>query len=116
MPDGPNFSFWLSFPSLYPGHFLLTHLLMDKLRAAEQARIINNTALAYKLGNIDFDDINCEKKEYKAGDAYSQSKLALVFFTQKLAKELQGKQCKMIITCVEETKIRGYKFHYLKLQ
>ena len=66
---------------------------MDKLKAAEQARIINNTALAYKLGKIDFDDINWQYKEYKAGEAYSQSKLALVYFTQRLAKELDGELC-----------------------
>ncbi len=75
----------------FSGPFLLTHLLLDKLKASAPSRIINNTALAYQLASIDFEDIQAEKKEFIPGEVYGQSKLANMLFTRKLAKELEGK-------------------------
>ena len=74
------------------GPFLLTHLLLDKLKASAPSRIINNTALAYQLASIDFEDIQAEKKEFISGEVYGQSKLANMLFTRKLAKELEGEK------------------------
>jgi len=69
----------------------LTHLLLDYLKKSAPSRVVNVTALAYQLGELNFDDINLEKPEvFKPGTAYSQSKLALVLFTTKLAKYLEG--------------------------
>ena len=74
------------------GHFLLTNLLLDKLKtASDGARIINITANAYRLGAINFDDLNFDQHEFNAGEAYSQSKLAILLFTYQLAKHLDGK-------------------------
>lgn len=36
------------------GHFLLTNLLLDKMKKSQQARIVNVTSLAYKCKNFDF--------------------------------------------------------------
>lgn len=75
------------------GHFLLTHLLLDKLKSSPTGgRIINVTASAYKLGELaeHLDDLQFERREYKNGDAYVQSKLAVMLFTRKLAKYLEG--------------------------
>lgn len=75
----------------FPGHFLLTHLLLDELKTSAPSRVINITALAYQLGEINFDDINLEEQEvFKPGTAYSQSKLAMMLFTYKIAKYLEG--------------------------
>ena len=65
-------------------------LLVPRLRAAAKARVVNVTALAARLGVMDFDDLLFEKKPYVAGDAYAQSKLAVVLATRRLAKELEG--------------------------
>lgn len=65
---------------------LLTHLLMDRLKSSAPARVINTSASAYQLGQIDLDDVNFEKKEYKSSEAYAQSKLAVVMFTREFAK------------------------------
>ena len=72
----------------------MTHLLLEKLKAAPGGgRIVNLTANAYKLGELDTSDLQFEQREYKAGDAYSRSKLAVMLFTYELARRLQGKYC-----------------------
>ncbi|KAM5209186.1 retinol dehydrogenase 13 isoform 2-T2 [Hipposideros larvatus] len=72
------------------GHFLLTNLLLDKLKASAPSRIINLSSLAHVAGHIDFDDLNWEKRKYNTKAAYCQSKLAIVLFTKELSRRLQG--------------------------
>lgn len=71
----------------YLGHVLLTHLLFDTMKKSAPARIINTTCAAYKLGEIDFDDINFEKREYTQAKSYSQSKVAVAMFTKTFARK-----------------------------
>ncbi|XP_056423447.1 retinol dehydrogenase 13 isoform X3 [Hyla sarda] len=82
--------FEMQFGVNHLGHFLLTNLLLDRLKESGQSRIINVSSLAYIAGDIDFDDLNWEKKKYNTKAAYCQSKLANVLFTNELAKRLQG--------------------------
>ncbi len=71
----------------YLSPFLLTHLLLSRLKQSSQARIINITSVDHFLGKIRFDDLQTTK--YILGTrAYGQSKLALVMFTRQLAKNL----------------------------
>ncbi|XP_067845380.1 retinol dehydrogenase 13-like isoform X2 [Heptranchias perlo] len=72
------------------GHFLLTNLLLEKLKNSGNGRIINVSSLAHIVGQIDFNDLNWEKKKYDTKAAYCQSKLANVLFTKELAKRLHG--------------------------
>ncbi|XP_036162549.1 retinol dehydrogenase 13 isoform X3 [Myotis myotis] len=72
------------------GHFLLTNLLLDKLKASAPSRIINLSSLAHVAGHIDFEDLNWEKRTYNTKAAYCQSKLAVVLFTRELSRRLQG--------------------------
>lgn len=89
--------FKLSWPPSLPdsflpsGHFLLTNLLLDKLKESAPSRVINLASLAHIVGDIDFEDLNWEKKKFDTKRAYCQSKLANVLFTRELAKRLQGK-------------------------
>ncbi|XP_061390412.1 retinol dehydrogenase 13-like [Musca vetustissima] len=71
------------------GHFLLTNLLLDHLKAAAPSRIIVVSSWMYALGRIQTEDLNSEKS-YNDFRAYAQSKLANVLFTQKIAKILKG--------------------------
>lgn len=71
------------------GHFLLTHLLLDYLKASSPSRIINVSSVAHTRGFIDTSDFNSEKN-YDPKKAYEQSKLANVLFTRELAKRLKG--------------------------
>ena len=69
------------------GHFFLTNLLLDRLKEAPSARIVNVSALAHIFAKMNFDDINLEMS-YSPWPAYCRSKLANILFTQALAKRL----------------------------
>jgi NAD(P)-dependent dehydrogenase (short-subunit alcohol dehydrogenase family) len=69
--------------------FLLTELLLGRLKASAPARIVTVSSGAHATGRIDFDDLQGERA-YSGPRAYNQSKLANVLFTYELARRLQG--------------------------
>jgi len=73
------------------GHFLLTDLLLERLRASAPARVVVVSSDAHKGARhgLDFDDLQAERK-YKWAKAYSKSKLANIYFTRELARRLDG--------------------------
>ena len=72
------------------GHFLLTNLLLPRLKEAPSARIVNVSSKAYRWSKgIQFDDINSENC-YNPQVAYGHSKLANILFTRSLARRLKG--------------------------
>jgi NAD(P)-dependent dehydrogenase (short-subunit alcohol dehydrogenase family) len=70
-------------------YFLLTNLLLDRLKAGSPSRIINVSSGAHGGAVLDFDDLQGERG-YDGNEAYSQSKLANILFTYELARRLQG--------------------------
>jgi NAD(P)-dependent dehydrogenase (short-subunit alcohol dehydrogenase family) len=71
-------------------YFLLTNLLLDRLRESEKGRIINVASGSHRdVSGIDFDDLQSEK-EYVGKRAYAQSKLANILFTYELARRVEG--------------------------
>lgn len=84
-PDG----YEATFATNHLGPFLLTNLLLDALKAGAPSRVITVASGAHRMGKINFDDLQFEKK-YRAMGAYSQSKLANVFFGYELARRLKG--------------------------
>src|SRR5437867_6768352 len=78
-----------TFATNHLGHFLLTNLLLEVLKASAPSRIINITSSAHRGTEMEFEDLQGEKK-YSGYHAYSQSKLANVLFTYQLAKRLDG--------------------------
>jgi retinol dehydrogenase 12 len=70
-------------------YFLLTELLLDRLRRSAPARIVNVASDAHKFGALDFDDLGNERR-YRAMRVYGQSKLANILFTNELAQRLEG--------------------------
>jgi len=70
-------------------YFLLTLLLLDRLRASAPARVVNVASDAHRFGKIDFDDLGRERSYGWVG-VYGQSKLANLLFTFELARRLEG--------------------------
>jgi NAD(P)-dependent dehydrogenase (short-subunit alcohol dehydrogenase family) len=69
--------------------FLLTNLLLERLKASAPARIVTLSSGAQAMGRINFDDLQGER-DYSGQRAYNQSKLANVVFTYELARRLAG--------------------------
>jgi retinol dehydrogenase 14 len=69
--------------------FLLTNLLLERLKASAPARVITVSSGVQAAGRIDFDDLQ-GARSYSGQRAYSQSKLANIVFTRELARRLQG--------------------------
>ncbi len=71
--------------------FLLTNLLLERIRASAPARIITTSSGAHHGAHIPFDDVNAERG-YRTGgfSRYGQSKLANILFTTELARRLEG--------------------------
>ena len=65
--------------------FLLTELLLPRLKRSAYARVVTVASQAHAQGWIDFDDIQGERS-YSGARAYSQSKLANILFTHELAR------------------------------
>jgi retinol dehydrogenase 14 len=67
--------------------FLLTNLLLDRLKQSAPARVVTVASNAHVQGRIDFDDLQGERS-WSGARAYNQSKLANVLFTYELARRL----------------------------
>ncbi len=81
--------FEVMFAVNYLAPFLLTNLLLEKLKASAPARIINVSSESHQAGYIRIDDLQ-SKKPFKIMRGYGQSKLALLLFTYELAWRLEG--------------------------
>ncbi|KYH25048.1 short chain dehydrogenase [Halalkalicoccus paucihalophilus] len=77
--------------------YLLTHELMDSLRASAPARVVVTASGIHTRGELAFDDLKMER-EYSALDAYARSKLANVAFTLELADRL-GDDADIVANC-----------------
>lgn len=83
--EGIEYTFALN----HLGYFSLTNLLLDSLRSAGDARIINVSSQAHKIGKLDLGNRNSHGN-YNAMMAYAQSKLANILFTYELSRQLSG--------------------------
>jgi NAD(P)-dependent dehydrogenase (short-subunit alcohol dehydrogenase family) len=67
------------------GHFALTNLLLPRIAD----RVVTVSSPAHRVGRIDLDDLNWERRRYQRWGAYSQSKLANLLFTLELERRLR---------------------------
>lgn len=86
-PQSTKDGFELQLGTNHLGHFALTGLLLDRLRAGNDARVVTVSSLEHKPGRIDFDDLQSER-DYGPRDAYRRSKLANVLFALALERRL----------------------------
>ncbi|MGE4424819.1 MAG: oxidoreductase [Solirubrobacteraceae bacterium] len=66
------------------GPFALTNLLLDRITD----RVVTLSSMMHRTGKIDLDDLNGERRRYRAWPAYGQSKLANLLFTLELDRRL----------------------------
>lgn len=71
----------------YLAPFLLTHLLLPLLEAADAPRIVNVAGETARFSRLRLDDLN-RRRRYSVLGAYGQSKLALVMFSRLLAERV----------------------------
>jgi hypothetical protein len=82
------------FHLIYPGHFLLTALLIQPLKAAAPSRVVVLSSKAYKRADkLAFDEMNFShfsEKSFNQWAIYGRSKLYNILFARELAKRLEG--------------------------
>lgn len=81
--------FELQFGTNHLGHFALTGLLLGMLAQTENSRVVNVASGMHKAGRIDFEDLNWEKRPYKAWRGYGDSKIANLYFTYELNRRVK---------------------------
>ena len=93
------------FATNHIGIFLMTHLLLDTLKASAPSRIITVASkglITYPFLNIEFDNLNGERK-FSTQHAYYHAKLAQVMYTYDLAERLKGTG--VTVNCVRVTNV-----------
>jgi NAD(P)-dependent dehydrogenase (short-subunit alcohol dehydrogenase family) len=78
--------FEMDFGTNHLGHFALTNLLLEYITG----RVVTVSSQAERMGRIDFDDLNWERRPYQSSRAYGQSKLANLLFTAELQRQLSA--------------------------
>lgn len=76
------------------GHFLLTNLLLERLRASAPARVVVVSSDAQHFASLSrkLEDLNWEKKKYSGMRAYGNSKLMNTLFANELTRRMQGER------------------------
>ena len=104
------------------GHFLLTNLLLDRLKQNAPSRIVIVTSKLFESGVIDFSNLNGEKGLVVKGrmnPAYCNSKLANTYFGIELAKRTENSGVNIYMVCPGFTytglfrNVKRSWFHYI---
>jgi NAD(P)-dependent dehydrogenase (short-subunit alcohol dehydrogenase family) len=90
--------FELQFGTNHLGHFALTGRLLELLVKTDGARVVNVSSGAHKIGNLNFDDLNWEKRSYSAWKAYGDSKIANLYFTYELDRRIKAHKLGLLVT------------------
>src|SRR5437870_13197807 len=81
--------FEMSFGTNYLGHFALTGLLLARMEARQDARVVTISGALHRIGRINFDDLQ-SKRRYDRSRAYAQSKFATLLFAFELDRHLRS--------------------------
>jgi len=76
------------FATNHLGYFLITHYLLDLLKAADSARIVNVASLAHRFTNMRWDDLQAEKS-FNSWIQYGHTKLMNILFNKELGYQLK---------------------------
>lgn len=104
------------------GHFLLTNLLLDRLKECAPSRVVVVTSKLLESGTIDFTNLNGEKGlpvKGRMNSAYYNSKLANAYFAVELARRTEGAGINVYMVCPGFTytglfrHVKRSWFHYI---
>ncbi len=70
--------------------FLLTQLLIDRLKESAPARIIQVNSEGHRFGGLDIEDINWKERRYNGYRSYGASKTAQLLTVWEFADRLKG--------------------------
>lgn len=93
--------FGIEFGVNHLGHFLLTYLLLQRLKEAQGGRVVTLSSMAYRWGHIDLEALAVNRHlgtgrySWQFFQAYCNSKLCNMLFTHELAMRLKGSN----VTC-----------------
>ena len=79
----------MTFATNHIAYFVVTHLLLERLKATPGARIVSTASHAHKRAKMDFNDLQSEK-HFSGFGMYDRSKLMNILFTRELAHRLAG--------------------------
>ena len=79
----------MTFATNHIAYFVVTNLLLERLKATPGARIVSTSSDAHRRAKLDFKDLQCEK-HYSGSGMYGRSKLMNILFTRELARRLEG--------------------------
>jgi NAD(P)-dependent dehydrogenase (short-subunit alcohol dehydrogenase family) len=78
-----------TFAMNHVAYYVLANMLLDQLKAAGTARIVNTASDAHRGAKLNFDDLQSERG-YRGFAVYKKSKLANILFTRELARRIAG--------------------------
>jgi NAD(P)-dependent dehydrogenase (short-subunit alcohol dehydrogenase family) len=84
-PDGREMT--MAINHLAP--FLLTNLLLERLKGSAPARVVTTASDAHSSGLLDLEDLDHEQR-WSIFRVYGTTKLANILFTRELARQLEG--------------------------
>ncbi|MEM7356114.1 MAG: oxidoreductase [Acidobacteriota bacterium] len=90
--------FELQFGVNHLAHFALTGALLPHLQRTAGSRVVVVSSTAASMGEIDFDDLQFEKRGYAPWKAYGQSKLANQLFVLELQRRLRTVGSDVLVT------------------
>jgi NAD(P)-dependent dehydrogenase (short-subunit alcohol dehydrogenase family) len=80
----------LTFATNVLGPFLLTNLLLGRLRESAPSRVITVSSGGMYTAKLDVEDLQTERRDYDGPDAYARTKRAEVILTEQWADRLRG--------------------------
>jgi NAD(P)-dependent dehydrogenase (short-subunit alcohol dehydrogenase family) len=80
------------------GHFALTAQLIDLLKKTPKSRIVNVSSNAHRMGKLNFDDLAWENRRYSPWKAYGDSKVANLYFTYELSRQIKASGNTVMVT------------------
>ncbi|KAK1392592.1 Short-chain dehydrogenase TIC 32, chloroplastic [Heracleum sosnowskyi] len=109
----------IQFATNHLGHFLLTNLLLDKMKETTEStgiegRIVNLSSIAHQhtySEGIRFENLN-DEKSYSDKKAYGQSKLANILHANELSRRLEGEGANITVNSVHPGLIMTNLFKY----